>query len=90
LRKYIDENLAKSYIRALKSLTIYPILFVPKKNEKLRIYVDYRKLNEMTIKNHYTLPLIYEMQDRIRETKYFTRLNLREAYYKIQIKEEEE
>jgi hypothetical protein len=61
LRKYIDENLAKGYIRASKSLARYPILFVLKKDGKLRIYVDYRKLNEMTIKNRYTLPLIYEI-----------------------------
>jgi hypothetical protein len=61
LRKYIDENLAKGYIRAFKSLARYSILFVLKKDEKLRIYVDYRKLNEITIKNRYTLPLIYEI-----------------------------
>jgi hypothetical protein len=52
--------------------------------------VNYRKLNEITIKNRYTLPLIHEMQDHIREVKYFTRLDLREAYYKVRIKEEEE
>jgi hypothetical protein len=44
----------------------------------------------MTIKNRYTLFLIYKMQDRIRETKYFIRLDLRKAYYKVRIKEEKE
>jgi hypothetical protein len=43
----------------------------------------------MTIKNRYTLSLIHEMQDRIREAKYFIRLNLRKAYYKVWIKEGE-
>jgi hypothetical protein len=90
LRKYIDENIAKGYIRASKSPARYPILFVPKKDGKLRMCVDYRKLNEMTIKNRYTLPLIHEMQDRIRGAKYFTRLDLREAYYKVRMKEGEE
>ena len=61
LRKYIDENLAKGYIRPLKSLVRFPILFVLKKNGKLRIYVDYQKLNNIIIKNRYTLPLIYKM-----------------------------
>jgi predicted transport protein len=61
LRKYIDENLAKGYIRAFKSPARYSILFVSKKDGKLRIYVDYRKLNKMTIKNRYILPLIYEI-----------------------------
>ena len=58
LRKYIEENLAKGYIRPSKSLVRFPILFVPKKDGKLRICVDYRKLNNIIIKNRYTLPLI--------------------------------
>jgi hypothetical protein len=44
----------------------------------------------MTIKNRYTLSLIYKMQDRIRRAKYFTRLDLREVYYKVRMKEGEE
>jgi Reverse transcriptase (RNA-dependent DNA polymerase) len=51
--------------------------------------VDYRRLNEITVKNRYILPLIHEMQDRIRKAKFFTKLDLREAYYKIRIKEGE-
>ena len=58
LRQYINENLAKGYIRPSKSLVRFLILFVPKKNGKLRIYVDYQKLNDIMIKNRYTLPLI--------------------------------
>jgi hypothetical protein len=42
LREYINENLKKKYIRLSILLTRYPVLFVPKLNEKLRIYVDYR------------------------------------------------
>jgi hypothetical protein len=44
----------------------------------------------MTIKNRYTLSLIYEIQDRIRGVKYFIRLDLRKVYYKVRIKEKEE
>jgi hypothetical protein len=66
------------------------MLFVPKKDGKLRIYVNYKKLNNIIIKNRYILPLIYEIQDRIRETKFFTRFDLREAYYKVRIKKGEE
>jgi len=61
LRKYIDENLVKEYIRPLKSPVRFAILFVPKKNGKLRMCVDYRKLNDITIKNRYILSLIHEM-----------------------------
>jgi hypothetical protein len=61
LREYIEKNLIKEYIRPSKSLIRYPILFVLKKNGKLRIYVNYKKLNDIIIKNRYTLPLIHEI-----------------------------
>jgi hypothetical protein len=61
LREYIEKNLGKEYIRLSKLLVRYPVLFVLKKDGKLRICVNYRKLNDIIIKNRYTLPLIYEM-----------------------------
>jgi hypothetical protein len=61
LREYINENLKKRYIRLSTLLIRYPVLFVPKLNEKLRMYVDYRQFNTITIKNRYILPLIHEM-----------------------------
>jgi hypothetical protein len=61
LREYIEKNLVKGYIRSLKLPARYPMLFVPKKDGKLRMCVDYRKLNDIIIKNRYTLPLIHEM-----------------------------
>jgi hypothetical protein len=61
LREYINENLKKGYIRFSTLLARYPVLFVLKPNEKLRIYVDYRQLNAIIIKNRYTLSLIHEM-----------------------------
>jgi hypothetical protein len=61
LREYIEKNLTKGYIRPLKSPARYPVLFVPKKDGKLRMYVNYRKLNDIIIKNRYILPLIYEI-----------------------------
>src|ERR1700735_3026279 len=65
LREYLDENLKKGYIRPSQSPAGYPILFVPKKNGKLRLCVDYRQLNDITIKNRYPLPLISELRDRL-------------------------
>jgi hypothetical protein len=61
LREYIEKNLVKKYIRPSKLLAKYSMLFVLKKNGKLRIYVNYRKLNDITIKNRYILPLIHEI-----------------------------
>ena len=63
LRDYLDENLVKGFIRPSTSPARYPILFVPKKDSKLRLCVDYRQLNAIMIKNHYPLPLILEIQD---------------------------
>jgi hypothetical protein len=89
LREYINENLKKEYIRLSTLLTRYPVLFVPKSNGKLRIYVDYRQFNAITVKNRYTLSLIHKIQDRIKGSKIFTKINIRERYYKIRIKKEE-
>lgn len=90
LREYIETNLAKGYIRPSKSPARYPILFVPKKDGKLRMCVDYRRLNEITVKNRYTLPLIQELQDRVKGARFFTKMDIREGYYKIRIKKGEE
>jgi Reverse transcriptase (RNA-dependent DNA polymerase)/Retroviral aspartyl protease len=90
LREYIEVNKRKGYIRESTSPARYPILFVPKANGKLRLCVDYRRLNEITVKNRYTLPLIHEMQDRIQGAKIFTKLDLRDGYHKIRIKEGDE
>ena len=89
LREYINENLKKGYIRPSILLTRYPVLFVLKSNGKLRMYVDYRQLNAITVKNRCTLSLIHEMQNKIKKFKIFTKIDIREKYYKIKIKEGE-
>jgi len=61
-----------------------------KKNETFRLYVDYQKLNNITIKNRYLLFNISELQDRLFKIKYFIKLNLRKAYNQIRIKIEKE
>ena len=68
----------------------YPILFVPKKNKKLQLCMDYRQLNNITIKNHYPLPQIDKMIDQIAGTNNFTSLDLQDTYYLIRIKKGEE
>ena len=86
LRDYIKKNLKKEYIRSLKSSTKYSILFAFKKNEKLYLCVDYRKLNDITIKNRYLLFNVSEIQDRLSQTTIFIKLNLRDEYHLIWIK----
>jgi len=63
---------------------------VPKLDGSIRLCVDFRGLNAVTIKNRYPLPLISEILDRLSYTKRFTKLDLRDAYYRMRIKEGDE
>ena len=56
----------------------------------MRLYVDYRRLNRITIKNRYPLPLISELLEQLGATTVFTKLNLRDTYYRLRIKEGDE
>ncbi|KAJ1597532.1 hypothetical protein NDA14_002946 [Ustilago hordei] len=85
LRRYLDENLEKGFIRPLKSPAQSPVLFVPKKDGGLRLCVDYRGLNEITVKNRAPLPLIEEQLFLLRKARIYTKLDLRAAYNLIQI-----
>ncbi|KAJ1042504.1 hypothetical protein NDA10_006821 [Ustilago hordei] len=85
LRRYLDENLEKGFIRPSKSPARSPVLFVPKKDGGLRLCVDYRGLNEITVKNRAPLPLIEEQLFLLRKARIYTKLDLRAAYNLIQI-----
>jgi hypothetical protein len=87
LKEYITEMERKGYIRESTSSAGYPVMFVPKKNGKLRLVVDYRRLNEITLKDRTPLPLITELKDRLHGMKVFTALDLKGAYNLIRIKE---
>lgn len=86
LREYIRENLALGRIRHSVADAGAPVLFMPKKDGGLRLCVDYRGLNAVTIKNRVPLPLIDETLDRLVGAAYFTKLDLKEAYHRIRIK----
>ena len=58
LRKYLDDNLIKRFIRSSFSSIVSPVLFIKKSSEELRLYVNYRALNAIIIKNRYSLSLI--------------------------------
>lgn len=90
LREWLDENLSKGFIRASQSPAGAPILFVKKKDGGLRLCVDYRALNNITIKNRYPLPLIPEALDRLRHAKIYTKLDLKGAYNLVRVKEGDE
>ena len=86
LKEYIQENLKKGFIRKSKSPAGAPILFVRKKNGKLRLCVDYRQLNSVTIRDSYPLPLIQDMLEHLGKSKIFSKLDLRSAYNLVRIK----
>jgi len=90
VRTYLDENLKREFIRSSKSLTEYLILFVSKKNGTKQLCVNYRQLNKITRQDSYSLLLIRELQDWLGRVKWFTSLNLKEAYYWVQMKEGKE
>lgn len=85
LRVYLEDALRKGWIRHSTSPAGAPIMFVPKKGGKLRLCVDYRALNAVTIKDRCPLPLIEETLDRLTGARYFTSLDLKDAYHRIRI-----
>jgi hypothetical protein len=90
LKAYIDTNLASRFIQRSSSPAASPILFVKMKDGSLRLCVDYRALNHASVKNRYPLPLISEILERVGKAKIFTKLDLRDAYNRIRIKDGDE
>jgi len=90
LWNYIKQNEERGWIRETYSHGGSPIMFVKKKDGKLRLCVDYRALNYVTKKDRYPLPLIGEALDRLRTAKYYTKLDIKDAYHNVRIKEGDE
>ena len=90
LKTYIETNLANGFIRPSKSPAGAPILFDRKPDGSLRLCVDYRGLNNITIKNRYPLPLIGESLDRLGQARRFTQLDLTNTYHRMRICESDE
>ena len=90
LDEFLDENLRTGRIRPSKSPWGAPFFFVKKKDGKLRPVQDYRKLNAMTKKNKYPLPLMSELFDKLKGAKYYTKLDVRWGYNNIRMKHGDE
>ena len=83
LDAFLEENLRTGRIRPSKSPMASPFFFIKKKDGSLRPVQDYRKLNEMTVKNHYPLPLIQELIDKLKHSRYFTKMDIHWGYNNI-------
>ena len=90
LKAYIDKHFVNDFIWSIKSSIDVSILFVRKKNDNLRLCVNYRDLNALTIKNRYSLSFIDESLNRFNRVKRFTSLNLTTIYHKMHIKKSDE
>ena len=66
-----------------------PVLFVKKKDGSLRLCIDYRELNKLTIKNKYPLPRIDDLFDQLKDAVYFSKIDLRTGYHQLKIKSED-
>jgi hypothetical protein len=85
--EYIEKALARGWIRESQSSAGAPVLFSPKKNSDLRLCINYRKLNAITVKNWYPLLLISELLDRLSGLVIFSKIDLKDAYHQMRIRE---
>ncbi|QRW22878.1 Transposon Tf2-7 polyprotein [Rhizoctonia solani] len=90
LKRILKEQLDQGLIRPSKSHYSSPVIFVPKKNGKRRMCIDYCALNANTVKNSYPLPLISNLIEKLRGAKCFTALDLKSGYNLVRIKEGDE
>ena len=89
LNQWLDEQLKAGLIKESKSRYAASYFYIPKKDGSLRLVQDYRKLNQVTIKDKTLLPLIGEVIDKLKEAKYFNKLDLIWGYNNVRIKEED-
>eukprot|EP00253_Pinus_taeda_P029666 PITA_29666 len=89
LKMQLQELLEKKYIRPSVSRWGAPVLFVRKKDGTLRMCIDYRQLNKLTINNKYPLPRIDELFDQVKGATIFSKIDLRSGYHQIRIKDED-
>ncbi len=85
IKKYLIDHLNKEFIFFSFASYVSLILFIEKKDDSLRFYVDYRKLNALIKRNHYSLSLIDETLARIQESKYLTQLNIIVTFNKLRM-----
>jgi hypothetical protein len=85
VKKYLNENLKKGFIVNSQAPFASPTLFVKKANGSLRFCVDFRKLNALTRKDRYPLPLIDETFARLSKARKFTKLDIRQAFHRIRM-----
>ena len=87
LKTQLQELLDKGFIRPSVSPWGAPVLFVKKKHVTLRMCIDYRQINKVTIKNKYMLPRIEDLFDQLKGASVFSKIDLRSKYYQLRVEE---
>ncbi|GBG83701.1 hypothetical protein CBR_g37502 [Chara braunii] len=86
----LDEMIEKGWVQPSSSPYGAPVLFVPKKEGELRLCIDYRGLNAITIKNVELLPRIDDLLERVQGCKYFSKIDLKSGYHQIEVQSEDQ
>ncbi|KAL0536475.1 hypothetical protein IC582_025424 [Cucumis melo] len=89
LKVQLQELLDKGFIRPSVSPWGAPVLFVKKKDGSMRLCIDYRELNKVTVKNRYPLPRIDDLFDQLQGATVFSKIDLRSGYHQLRIKDED-
>ena len=87
MRRQLKELLDAGFIQPSKAPYGAPVLFQKKHDGSLRMCIDYRVLNKVTVKNKFPIPLIANLFDQLGRAKFFTKLDLRSGYYQVRIAE---
>ncbi|XP_019058307.1 PREDICTED: uncharacterized protein LOC104816062 [Tarenaya hassleriana] len=90
LKRQLEDLLEAGYIQPSKAPYGAPVLFQKKKDGSLRMCIDYRALNKVTVKNKYPIPLIADLFDQLKDARVFSKLDLRSGYYQVRIAEGDE
>ena len=87
LKAQLEELLSKGFIQPSISPWGAPVLFVKKKDRSLRLCIDYRQLNRVTIRNQYPLPRIDELFDQLQGSRLYSKIDLRSGYHQLRVQE---
>ena len=88
MEEQVKDLLAQGFIRPSNSPYGAPILFVPKKDGRWQMCIDYRALNKQTIKDVFPLPRIDSLLERLGQARVFSKLDLASGYHQIEVKEQ--
>ncbi|GKC15043.1 putative reverse transcriptase domain-containing protein [Tanacetum coccineum] len=89
LADQLQELFDKGFIRPSSSPWGAPVLFVKKKDGSLRMCIDYRELNKLTVKNRYPLPRIDDLFDQLQGSSVYSKIDLRSGYHQLRVREED-